>query len=125
MFFGHAHGMQKLLGRDGNLYHCCNHSHSSDNTRSLTPRAPGNALPCFFLRRSIMPAGPQLGMIPPDFCSTENCLFFFALDKSILCVDAPSSGNFLKIIYKFEISKIIYMCVCIYIYIYMKAICGR
>ena len=35
-FFGHAYGIEKLLGQGSNPSHSCNQSHISDNTGSLT-----------------------------------------------------------------------------------------
>ena len=42
-FFGQAGGMQRFPGQGSNPCHSHGLSHSSDNTRSLTTRSPGNS----------------------------------------------------------------------------------
>ena len=49
LFFGCAHGMWKFPGQGSNLYHTCNHSYSSNNTRSLTHRATSELLVFCFI----------------------------------------------------------------------------
>jgi len=42
-FFFQTHGMWKFPGQESNLHHSSDPSHSSDNTRSITARSPGNS----------------------------------------------------------------------------------
>ena len=47
--FGGTCGMRKIPGQGSNPHHNSNLSQSSENTRSLTPRPPGNSLILFFI----------------------------------------------------------------------------
>ena len=55
LFVCHTHGMWKFPGQGMSLCHSSKHSHSSNNTRSLTTRPPGySKTRCFYIKWSTL-----------------------------------------------------------------------